>query len=48
MEAYDITTLRENYHLKSAITLQDLKNVKMHDYYDAYANKLIYVKYDAL
>ena len=39
-EAYDITTLRENNHLKSVIILQGLTKVKMHDYYDAYANKL--------
>ena len=39
-EACDITTLRENNHLKSVIILQGFTKVKMHDYYYAYANKL--------
>ena len=39
-KASDIAALREIYHLKFVIILQGLIKVKMHDYYDAYANKL--------
>ena len=45
-EVCDTTTLPKNYYLMSVIILQGLTKIKMHNYYDAYANELLCIKYN--